>query len=189
MRVNGSRPLRNECITVIHSFILETYVASLKDTITQRRPQPSHCQRRRTWGSCNIWNGRPSARNAAQRGVGGRSFHADGPTTEKTLRCIVAKWARGTKSSHLAAERSTRSDAKTDTWQQRSQRSDGAQRRTHLKCSKILPVSKEILEIQNPEIFSWLHGLHVYTYKGPSTRTLRAYSQTKFWLQCFFSQS
>src|SRR6218665_290030 len=38
----------------------------------------------------------------------GRSFHADGPTTEKALRCIVSKLARGTKSSPLAAERSTR---------------------------------------------------------------------------------
>jgi|SRR6218665_885425 len=34
----------------------------------------------------------------------GRSFHADGPTTEKALRCIIAKRARGTKSSPLAAE-------------------------------------------------------------------------------------
>src|SRR6218665_2980606 len=32
-----------------------------------------------------------------------RSFHADGPTTETALRCTVAKWARGTKISPLAA--------------------------------------------------------------------------------------
>src|SRR6218665_578411 len=32
---------------------------------------------------------------------------ADGPTTEKALRCTVSKWAQGTKSSPLAAERST----------------------------------------------------------------------------------
>jgi len=52
----------------------------------------------------------------------GRSFHADGPTTEKALRCIVAKWAQGTKSSPFAAERRSRRDAKTNTGQQRSQR-------------------------------------------------------------------
>jgi len=36
----------------IHSFILETYIAPLQDTSrpTQRRSQPSHRQRRRTWG-------------------------------------------------------------------------------------------------------------------------------------------
>jgi len=31
----------------IHSFILETYIAPLQDTTTQRRSQPSHGQRRR----------------------------------------------------------------------------------------------------------------------------------------------
>src|SRR6218665_2599330 len=31
----------------IHSFILETYIAPLQDTATQRRSQPSHGQRRR----------------------------------------------------------------------------------------------------------------------------------------------
>ena len=48
-----------------------------------------------------------------ERSSNGRSFHADGPTTEKALRCIIAK--RGTKNSPLAAERSTRRAAKTDT--------------------------------------------------------------------------
>jgi len=43
-----------------------------------------------------------------ERSSTGRSFHPDGPTTEKALRCIVSKWARGTKSSPLAAQRSTR---------------------------------------------------------------------------------
>jgi len=52
------------------------------------------------------------------------SFHADGPTSskEKAIRCTVAKWAWGTKSSPLAAKRSTRRSSKTDTGQQRSQR-------------------------------------------------------------------
>src|SRR6218665_2648142 len=52
----------------------------------------------------------------------GRSFHADGPTTEKALRCIMAKRDQGTKNSPLAAERRTRRSAKTDTGQQRSRR-------------------------------------------------------------------
>ena len=34
----------------------------------------------------------------------GRSFQAVGPTTEKALRCIIAKRARGIKSSPLAAD-------------------------------------------------------------------------------------
>ena len=37
-----------------------------------------------------------------ERSSTGRSFQADGPTTEKALRCIIAKRARGTKSSPLA---------------------------------------------------------------------------------------
>src|SRR6218665_1955728 len=52
----------------IHSFILETYIAPLQDTITQRRSQPSHGQRRKTCGKCKIWKGGSSARNAAQHG-------------------------------------------------------------------------------------------------------------------------
>src|SRR6218665_2262249 len=36
-----------------------------------------------------------------ERSSTGRSFQADGPTTEKDLRCIIAKRARGTKSSPL----------------------------------------------------------------------------------------
>src|SRR6218665_1124769 len=50
-----------------------------------------------------------------ERSSTGRSFHADVPTAEKALRCTVAKWARGSKSSPLAAERSTRRAAKPDT--------------------------------------------------------------------------
>jgi len=55
-----------------------------------------------------------------ERSSTGRSFHDDGPTTEKALYCTVAKWVRGTKSSPLAAECSTRHAAKADTGQQRS---------------------------------------------------------------------
>jgi len=51
----------------IHSFILETHIAPLQDTTTQRRSQPSHGQRRRTSGRCKIWKGRSSARNTAQQ--------------------------------------------------------------------------------------------------------------------------
>src|SRR6218665_936502 len=52
----------------IHSFILETYIAPLQDTTTQRSSQPSHGQRRKTSGKCKIWKGGSSARNAAQWG-------------------------------------------------------------------------------------------------------------------------
>src|SRR6218665_236768 len=36
---------------------------------------------------------------STERSSKGRSFHADGPTIEKALRCIIAKRARGTKNS------------------------------------------------------------------------------------------
>ena|SRR6218665_576478 len=49
--------------TFIHSFILETYIAPLQDTTTQRRSQPSHDLRRKTSWRCKIWKGRPSARH------------------------------------------------------------------------------------------------------------------------------
>src|SRR6218665_3184833 len=52
----------------IHSFILETCIAPLPETTTQRRSQPSHGRKRRTSERCKIWKGGPSARNAAQRG-------------------------------------------------------------------------------------------------------------------------
>src|SRR6218665_28759 len=74
-------------IMFINSFILETYMAPLQETTTQRRSQPSHGQKK-TSERCKIWKGGPSARNAA---------HADGPTTEKALPCIITKRARGTK--------------------------------------------------------------------------------------------
>src|SRR6218665_1405498 len=40
--------LYNNKIRTIHSFILETYIAPLQETTTQRRSQPSHGQKRRT---------------------------------------------------------------------------------------------------------------------------------------------
>src|SRR6218665_1171243 len=52
----------------IHSFILETYIAPLQETTTQRHSPPGHGQKRRTSERCKIWKGGPSARNAAQRG-------------------------------------------------------------------------------------------------------------------------
>src|SRR6218665_422770 len=36
---------------------------------------------------------------STERSSKGRSFHADGPTIEKALRCIIGKRARGTKNS------------------------------------------------------------------------------------------
>jgi len=46
-----------EVWSFINSFILETYIAPLQETTTQRRSQPSHGQKRRI-----IWY--PSNRNA-----------------------------------------------------------------------------------------------------------------------------
>src|SRR6218665_503092 len=105
-------------ITLIHSFILETYIAPLQETTTQRRSQPSHGQKEGLQRDVKF--GRRAI--SKERSSKGRSFHADGPTTEKALRCIIAKRARGTKNSPLAAERSTRRAVKTDTGQQRSRR-------------------------------------------------------------------
>ena len=50
----------------IHSIVMETYIAPLKETTTQKRSQPSHGQRR-TWERCKIWMGGPSEGIAAQR--------------------------------------------------------------------------------------------------------------------------
>src|SRR6218665_471795 len=58
-----------------------------------------------------------------ERSSTGRLFQADGHTTKKALRCTVVKWARGTKSSPLAAERNTRRCTVTKV--------RGVQRRTH----------------------------------------------------------
>src|SRR6218665_425089 len=57
-----------------------------------------------------------------ERSSTGRSFQANGPTAEKALCCIIDKRARETKSSPLAAERSTRRAANTDTGQHKSRR-------------------------------------------------------------------
>ena len=98
----------------IHSFILETYITPLQDPITQRRSQPSHGQKG-LQGDVYL----EGLAISKERSSTGRSVHADGPATEKALRFTLSKWARGTKSSPLAAERSTRRAAKTVTGQQR----------------------------------------------------------------------
>ena len=110
--------IASRCIyTFIHSFILETYIAPLQETNTQRRSQP-RTKKKDFWEIYNLEGWAISK----ERSPKGRSFHADGPTIEKALRCIIAKRARGTKNSPLAAERSTRRAAKTDTGQQRTRR-------------------------------------------------------------------
>ena len=43
----------------------------------------------------------------------------EGPTTEKARRCLIAKRARGTRSSPLVVERSARRAATSDTGRQR----------------------------------------------------------------------
>src|SRR6218665_1501680 len=75
---------------------------------------------------------------STERSSKGRSFHADGPTNEKALRCIIAKRARGTKNSLLAAERSPRRAAKTDTGQQRTRRLERAQPRTQRETIAVM---------------------------------------------------
>ena len=46
----------------------------------------------------------------------------EGPTTEKARRCLIAKRARGTRSSPLVVERSARRAATSDTGRQRSRK-------------------------------------------------------------------
>jgi len=55
----ASDSLRLFCVFIffIRSFILESYIAPLKDTTTQRRSQPRHGHLRRTSGRCKIWKG------------------------------------------------------------------------------------------------------------------------------------
>jgi len=47
---------------------METYVTSLQETITQRRSQPSHGQRRKTSERCKVWKGGSPEGIAAQNG-------------------------------------------------------------------------------------------------------------------------
>src|SRR6218665_889583 len=107
----------------IHSFILETYIASLQEALYKSlRGAPSQVMDKKEGLQRDVKFRRVGHQELKERSSKGRSFHADGPTTEKALCCIIAKLARGTKNSPLAAERSTRRAAKTDTGQQRSRR-------------------------------------------------------------------
>lgn len=49
------------------------------------------------------------------RSSNGRSFHREGPTTESAWRCLVVKRGRGTRTSPLVAERSSRRTATSET--------------------------------------------------------------------------
>ena len=51
----------------------------------------------------------------------------EGPITEKTLRCLSAERARGTKSSPRAEERRARREARAEIGLHRSVKYDGAQ--------------------------------------------------------------
>src|SRR6218665_3149991 len=68
MAFKGHRTQGRKADSFIHSFILETYIATLQETTTQRRSQPSHGQKRRTSERCKILKGGSSARNVAKRG-------------------------------------------------------------------------------------------------------------------------
>jgi len=96
----------NELITVlIHSFIHsgDLYSTSSTHYYSEAPPAQSRPKKKdlREMQNLEGWV------ISKERSSTGRSFHADGPTTEKALHCTVDKWARGTKSSPLAAERST----------------------------------------------------------------------------------
>src|SRR6218665_1370789 len=87
----------------IHSFIHSgvLYSASSRDFYSEALPAQSRTKKKdfREMSNLEGWA------ISKERNSKGRSFHADGPTTEKALRCIIAKRARGTKNSHLAAIR------------------------------------------------------------------------------------
>src|SRR6218665_2406718 len=104
----------------IHSFIHseDLYNAFSRDYYSEALPAQSRTKKKDFREMYNLegWV------SSEERSSKGRSFHADGPTTEKPLRCIIANRARGTKNSLLAAERSARRAAKTDTGQQRTRR-------------------------------------------------------------------
>src|SRR6218665_2078590 len=102
---------------------------------------------------------------STERSSKGRSFHADGPTIEKALRCIIAKQARGTKNSPLAAERSTRRAARTDTGQQRTRRKEGAQPRTQRETIAVMAYG---LSPKNCEDFAKNHFMNVHGVDGQS---------------------
>ena len=97
----------------IHSFIHsgDLYSASSRHYYSEALPAQSRPKKKDLREMQNL-EGRVISK---ERSSTGRSFHVDGPTTEKALRRTVAKWARGTKNSPLAAERRTRRAAKIDT--------------------------------------------------------------------------
>src|SRR6218665_1427178 len=71
----GGKPLMAITFLLIHSFILETYIAYLQETTTQRRSQLSHGLKRRASERCKIWKGGPSEGTAAQMGHVSDSEH------------------------------------------------------------------------------------------------------------------
>src|SRR6218665_1316241 len=79
----------------IHSFIHsgDLYSASSRDYYSEALPAQSRTKKKdfREMQNLEGWA------ISKERSSKGRSFHADGPTTEKALRCIIAKRARGTK--------------------------------------------------------------------------------------------
>src|SRR6218665_4174853 len=83
----ASEAIKDFIHSFIHSFILETYIAHLQETTTQRRSQPMVTVKKEGLQTSG-WA------ISKERSSKGRSFHADGPTTEKALRCIIAKRAR-----------------------------------------------------------------------------------------------
>src|SRR6218665_406724 len=104
----------------IHSFIHsgDLYSASSRDYYSEALPAQPRTKKKDLREMENLEGWAISTERCSK----GRSFHADGSTIEKALRCIIAKRARGTKNSPLAAERSTRRAARTDTGQQRTRR-------------------------------------------------------------------
>src|SRR6218665_548919 len=104
----------------IHSFIHSEglYRASSRDYYSEALPAQPRTKKKDPREMQNLEGWAISTERSSK----GRPLHADGPTIEKAPRCTIAKWARGTKNSPLAPERSTRRAARTDTGQQRTRR-------------------------------------------------------------------
>src|SRR6218665_2588293 len=80
-------------IWLIH--FIHSFWRLFKTLLLRGAPSPVTDKEEGLEGDVKFGRGGHQLRNAAQQ--------ADGPTTEKALRCIIAKHARGTKSSPLAA--------------------------------------------------------------------------------------
>src|SRR6218665_10931 len=105
LKFQGVKPLEANCGKQIHSFILsgDLYSTSSRDYYSEALPAQSNIKKKDFRKMKNL-EGWAIKRDCSSKG---KSLQAAGPTTEKALHCRIAKLAQGTKSSPLAAERST----------------------------------------------------------------------------------